>query len=70
MSTSASPSSASNYYDGQGFIGPTSLGVSSATELDGASICIQTGTTTELNLADFFRYERHHLRAGAAGDQR
>ena len=44
-----------NYYDGQGFIGPTSLGVSSATELDGASICIQTGTTTELNLADFFR---------------
>ncbi len=44
-----------NYYDGQGFIGPRSLGVSSALELDGASICIQTGTTTELNLADFFR---------------
>ncbi len=44
-----------NYYDGQGFLGRTSLGVSSATELDGASICIQTGTTTELNLADFFR---------------
>lgn len=44
-----------NYYDGQGFLGPKSLGVSSATELDGASVCIQTGTTTELNLADFFR---------------
>ncbi len=44
-----------SYYDGQGFIGRKSLGVSSAKELDGASICIQTGTTTELNLADFFR---------------
>jgi len=44
-----------NYYDGQGFIGRTALGVKSAKELDGASVCIQTGTTTELNLADFFR---------------
>ena len=44
-----------NYYDGQGFIGRTALGIGSATELDGASVCIQTGTTTELNLADFFR---------------
>jgi general L-amino acid transport system substrate-binding protein len=44
-----------NYYDGQGFIGRKALGVKSATELDGASICIQTGTTTELNLADFAR---------------
>ncbi len=44
-----------NYYDGQGFLVPKSLGVTSATELDGASVCIQTGTTTELNLADFFR---------------
>jgi general L-amino acid transport system substrate-binding protein len=43
-----------NYYDGQGFMVPTSLGVSSATELDGATVCVQTGTTTELNLADFF----------------
>ena len=43
-----------NYYDGQGFMVPKSLGVSSATELDGASVCIQTGTTTELNLADYF----------------
>ncbi len=44
-----------NYYDGQGFMVPKALGVSSATELDGATICIQTGTTTELNLADYFR---------------
>jgi len=43
------------YYDGQGFIVPKSLGVKSAKELDGATVCIQTGTTTELNLADFFR---------------
>lgn len=44
-----------NYYDGQGFIAPKELGVSSAKDLDGATVCIQTGTTTELNLADFFR---------------
>src|SRR6056297_819960 len=44
-----------NYYDGQGFMVPKDLGVSSAKELDGATVCIQTGTTTELNLADFFR---------------
>ena len=44
-----------NYYDGQGFIIRKDAGVSSAKELDGASVCIQTGTTTELNLADFFR---------------
>lgn len=43
-----------NYYDGQGFMVNNELGVTSAKELDGASVCIQTGTTTELNLADFF----------------
>ena len=43
-----------NYYDGQGFMVPNKLGVKSAKELDGASVCIQTGTTTELNLADYF----------------
>ena len=43
------------YYDGQGFLAPSALGVTSALDLDGASVCIQTGTTTELNLADFFR---------------
>ena len=44
-----------NYYDGQGFMVRKALGIKSAKELDGASVCIQTGTTTELNLADFFR---------------
>lgn len=44
-----------NYYDGQGFMVPKSLGVSSAKELEGATVCIETGTTTELNLSDFFR---------------
>jgi len=42
-----------NYYDGQGFMVMESLGVSYAMELDGASVCIQAGTTTELNLADW-----------------
>mgnify|MGYP001291938750 CR=1 FL=1 len=44
-----------NYYDGQGFMVRKSLGISSALELDGASVCTQQGTTTELNLADYFR---------------
>lgn len=43
------------YYDGAGFMVNKKLGVSSATELDGAALCIQAGTTTELNAADFFR---------------
>ncbi len=43
------------FYDGQGFMVPTELGVNSALELDGASVCVQPGTTTELNLADYFR---------------
>ena len=46
---------ATNYYDGQGFMVRKKLGVASAKELNGASICTQQGTTTELNLADFFR---------------
>jgi general L-amino acid transport system substrate-binding protein len=44
-----------NYYDGQGFLIRKSLGVDTALELDGATVCIQAGTTTELNLADYFR---------------
>jgi len=44
-----------NYYDGQGFLVRRDLGVTSALELEGASVCVQQGTTTELNLADFFR---------------
>ena len=43
------------YYDGQGFIVPKSVNVKSAKELAGAEVCVQTGTTTELNLADYFR---------------
>jgi len=44
-----------NYYDGQGFLVKKSLGVDSAKQLGGATICVQSGTTTELNLADYFR---------------
>ena len=44
-----------SYYDGQGFMVKKDLGVSSALELDGAAVCIQSGTTSELNLADYFR---------------
>ncbi|MBU0960679.1 MAG: amino acid ABC transporter substrate-binding protein [Proteobacteria bacterium] len=44
-----------NYYDGQGFLVSKKLGVKSALELDGAAVCIQGGTTTELNLADYFK---------------
>ncbi len=43
------------FYDGQGFMVPEALGVSSAMELDGATVCVLPGTTTELNLADYFR---------------
>lgn len=44
-----------NYYDGQGFMVRKDLGVASALELDGAAVCTNTGTTTELNAADYFR---------------
>jgi general L-amino acid transport system substrate-binding protein len=44
-----------NYYDGQGFMIRTDMNVNSALELSGASICTNTGTTTELNVADYFR---------------
>jgi general L-amino acid transport system substrate-binding protein len=47
-----------NYYDGQGFMVPKKLNVKSAKELNGATICVQPGTTTELNLADYFRANR------------
>jgi general L-amino acid transport system substrate-binding protein len=43
------------FYDGQGFMVPKELGVTSALQLDGAAVCVQTGTTTEKNLTDFFR---------------
>ena len=44
-----------NYYDGQGFMIPKKLGVKSAKELDGATVCVLPGTTTEQNAADYFR---------------
>lgn len=44
-----------NYFDGQGFLIKKSLNVESALKLDGASVCVQTGTTTEQNLADYFK---------------
>ena len=44
-----------NYYDGQGMMVPAGLGAKSALELDGANICTNTGTTTELNITDYFR---------------
>lgn len=47
-----------NYYDGQGFMVPKSLNVSSAKQLDGATICVLPGTTTEQNLSDWFRTQK------------
>src|SRR5438445_3652092 len=44
-----------NYYDGQGFMVPKKANIKSAKQLNGATICLQPGTTTELNLADYFR---------------
>jgi ABC-type amino acid transport substrate-binding protein len=46
------------YYDGQGFMVPKKLGVKSAKELNGATVCVSPGTTTELNLADYFRAQK------------
>jgi general L-amino acid transport system substrate-binding protein len=51
-----------NYYDGQGFIVRKMLKVNSALELGDASVCVQQGTTTELNLADYFRSNRMRLK--------
>ncbi len=47
-----------NYYDGQGFMVPKKLNIKSAKQLNGATVCVQPGTTTELNLADYFRANR------------
>ena len=58
-----------NYYDGQGFMAKKSLGVSSAKELDGASVCVQAGTTTELNLADYFRANGMTVQPGRVREQ-
>ena len=47
-----------NYYDGQGFMVKKSLNVTSVKELDGASICVQSGTDTEFNMADYFKHNK------------
>ena len=47
-----------NYYDGQGFLVPKKLGIKSAMELEGATVCVLPGTTTEMNAADFFRTKK------------
>jgi general L-amino acid transport system substrate-binding protein len=52
-----------DYYDGQGFLVRKELGVKSAKELSGATICVQTGTTTEKNLADYFRTNNLELKS-------
>ncbi|MFC5737994.1 L-glutamine-binding protein /L-glutamate-binding protein /L-aspartate-binding protein /L-asparagine-binding protein [Rhodobacter sp. 140A] len=63
-----------NYYDGQGFMVRKDSGITSAKELDGASVCIQTGTTTEMNLADYFKannmtYQPIAVDSNAEGEQ-
>ncbi|HXW42379.1 MAG TPA: amino acid ABC transporter substrate-binding protein [Xanthobacteraceae bacterium] len=59
------------YYDGQGFMVRKSLKVSSALELNDAAVCVQQGTTTELNLADYFRANHMGLKTVtfATGDE-
>ena len=57
------------YYDGQGFMVRSDLGVASAAELEGASVCTQTGTTTELNLEDYFRRNNMQYEVVALADQ-
>jgi general L-amino acid transport system substrate-binding protein len=60
-----------NYFDGQGFMVRKKLNVSSALELNGASVCVQQGTTTELNLADYFRANKmkYEVVAFASSDE-
>jgi general L-amino acid transport system substrate-binding protein len=56
------------FYDGQGFMVNKKLGVKSATELNGATICVQPGTTTELNLTDYFRSKKMSFKPVVIGD--
>ena len=60
-----------NFYDGQGFMVKKKLGVASAKQLDGATVCTQQGTTTELNLADYFRANKlkYEVVAFASADE-
>src|SRR5258708_24841401 len=52
-----------NYYDGQGFMVRKELGIDSALKLSGATVCVQTGTTTEKNLADYFQANKMELKS-------
>ena len=56
------------FYDGQGFMIKKSLGVKSAKELDGATVCVQPGTTTELNLSDWFRAQKMSFKPVVVAD--
>jgi general L-amino acid transport system substrate-binding protein len=56
------------FYDGQGFMVPKKLGVKSAKELNGATVCVQPGTTTELNLADYFRANKMEFKPVVIAD--
>ena len=56
-----------NYYDGQGFIVRKDSGITSALELSGATVCVETGTTTELNLTDYFRINNLELKTVVFG---
>lgn len=51
-----------NYYDGQGFLVPKKLNIKRAKELDGATVCVLPGTTTELNVADYFRVNKMKMK--------
>jgi len=51
-----------NYYDGQGFLIPKKLKINSAKKLDGATVCVLPGTTTELNVADYFRENKMKMK--------
>ena len=57
-----------NFYDGQGFMVRKALGVKSAKELDGATVCVQPGTTTELNLSDWFRTNKMSFKPVVVAD--
>src|SRR5215831_5798442 len=57
---------ATNYYDGQGFLIRRAMNKETALDLDGTKVCVQTGTTTELNLADYFRANKMKYEALAS----
>ena len=59
---------ATNFFDGQGFLVPKSLKVKSAKQLKGATICVQSGTTTEKNLSDYFRMNKMTYKPVVAED--